>query len=386
MSGLTGGEEGGLDSDYGEKITETTPLPYTLALPPPSPPSHSSVQADIPFKRIGTLFNVTNFIVCQCNFHVVPFLNKSHHPTRKSWYWRIFQTLEWDIRNRVLNLSRLGLFPKLFGQDISKVFKQKYHGNVTIVPRMNMMQIIGVKVRSDEELSEGWRQSDSKHSVPPTRITNNPSTRRFALRFAPCPALLFSPCKALLNPTVEDMQHYLQSGQMAVWPYIDLIKHLLSVEESLASCISTLEADLNIKRSHVGVGGITMYESKDGRGKSRNGRNDRSASRGRELELMRVKMKGLEEENKELRERVRKFQLREKEYRGEDKREGEGEGGNFADENVGETAENDDYAPSTNQVTSPPTTLEEMPSSPGWTTVSKKHKKSNSVLGSFKLE
>ena len=37
-----------------------------------------SVQADLPFKRISTLFNVSNFIVAQTNFHVVPFLNKAH--------------------------------------------------------------------------------------------------------------------------------------------------------------------------------------------------------------------------------------------------------------------------------------------------------------------
>ncbi len=29
-----------------------------------------SVQADLPFKRISTLFNVSNYIVCQTNFHV----------------------------------------------------------------------------------------------------------------------------------------------------------------------------------------------------------------------------------------------------------------------------------------------------------------------------
>jgi TAG lipase / steryl ester hydrolase / phospholipase A2 / LPA acyltransferase len=87
-----------------------------------------SVQADLPFQRISTLFNVSNYIVCQTNFHILPFLNKAHHPGTQTLYWRVFQLLEWDIRNRALQLSRLGLFPTLFGQDISKVFKQRYHG------------------------------------------------------------------------------------------------------------------------------------------------------------------------------------------------------------------------------------------------------------------
>ena len=129
-----------------------------------------SVQADLPFKRISTLFNVSNYIVCQTNFHVLPFLHKAHHPNRKSFYWRTFQTCEWDIRNRALNLSRLGLFPKIFGQDISKVFKQKYHGDLTLVPRFTTMQVFGLK--------------------------------------------------ALVNPTYEDMEVYLQNGQSSAWPYL----------------------------------------------------------------------------------------------------------------------------------------------------------------------
>jgi TAG lipase/steryl ester hydrolase/phospholipase A2/LPA acyltransferase len=127
-----------------------------------------SVQADLPFQRISTLFNVSNFIVCQTNFHVVPFINKEHNKT--SFYWRLFQTMEWDIRNRALKLSRLGLFPRFFGQDMSKVFKQTYHGNLTLVPRFTAMQTFGLK--------------------------------------------------ALVNPTLKDMEGYLKFGQIAAWPYI----------------------------------------------------------------------------------------------------------------------------------------------------------------------
>ena len=101
-----------------------------------------SVQADLPFQRISTLFNVSNYIVCQTNFHVQPFLNKDHHPNTRSAYWNFFQLIEWDIRNRALKLGRLGLFPKIFGQDISKVFKQKYHGNLTLVPRFTAAQTV----------------------------------------------------------------------------------------------------------------------------------------------------------------------------------------------------------------------------------------------------
>ena len=78
--------------------------------------------------------------------------------------------MEWDIRNRALKLSRLGLFPRIFGQDMSKVFKQKYHGNLTLVPRFTAMQTFGLK--------------------------------------------------ALVNPTVRDMEGYLKYGQAAAWPFL----------------------------------------------------------------------------------------------------------------------------------------------------------------------
>lgn len=80
-----------------------------------------SVQADLPFKRISTLFNISNFVVAQTNFHVVPFLNKAHHPNINTLYWKMFQMCMWDVKSRVMNLSQLGLFPKFFGQDLSKV-------------------------------------------------------------------------------------------------------------------------------------------------------------------------------------------------------------------------------------------------------------------------
>ena len=131
------------------------------------------MQADLPFQRIGTLFNVTNYIVCQTNFHVLPFLNKAHHPDKKSLYWKLFQNFEWDIRNRALQLSRLGLFPKMFGQDVSKIFKQKYHGNLTLVPRFTPAQTFGLKTLS--------------------------------------------------NPSVEDMEGYLKYGQIATWPYLKYV-------------------------------------------------------------------------------------------------------------------------------------------------------------------
>jgi len=153
-----------------------------------------SFSADVPFKRISQLFNVTNFIVSQVNFHVVPFLNKAHHPLSDSMYWKAWEIIGMDLRSRVLSLSKLGLFPKLFGNDVSKVFKQSYTSQVTIIPKMRLSDVLGFQ--------------------------------------------------AFLNPTVGDMRHYLRSGEEATYPYVRCIQHLTRVERCVKDGIESLEREL----------------------------------------------------------------------------------------------------------------------------------------------
>lgn len=167
-----------------------------------------SIQADVPFQRVSQLFNVSNFIVSQVNFHVLPFLQKSHHPDSNSSYWRLFQLLGMDVRSRVMSLSNLGLFPSYFGNDISKVIKQKYTGDVTIVPRMRSLDVIGVK--------------------------------------------------AFLNPTVEDMQTYIKEGAEATYPHIKHIKHLTDIEREVNDAVNKLSADSEEEQNPLinGINGV----------------------------------------------------------------------------------------------------------------------------------
>jgi hypothetical protein len=58
----------------------------------------------------------------------------------------------------VLNLSSLGLFPKLFGQDVTKVFKQKYYGKCA---RLFYLILSLVFVHSAECFSHQCRKLDS---------------------------------------------------------------------------------------------------------------------------------------------------------------------------------------------------------------------------------
>ena len=88
-----------------------------------------SLSMDLPFKRMATLFNVSNFIVSQVtffllysllryylsldmralkdyfchflqvNFHVLPFVRKEH-TSATSVFWKALRFLELDIRHR----------------------------------------------------------------------------------------------------------------------------------------------------------------------------------------------------------------------------------------------------------------------------------------------
>uniref|UniRef100_A0A7S2WPK1 PNPLA domain-containing protein n=1 Tax=Rhizochromulina marina TaxID=1034831 RepID=A0A7S2WPK1_9STRA len=152
-----------------------------------------SILADLPFKRMAALFNVSNFIVSQVNFHVLPFLRKQHHPHKSSLYWQVITFLELDIRSRAQALSKLGLLPTFFGQNVSGVFKQKYHGDVTIVPRFTPAESFGLK--------------------------------------------------AVLNPSVVDMEHYIRGGERAAWAHLNRIRFLMRTETTLRECLARLRAN-----------------------------------------------------------------------------------------------------------------------------------------------
>jgi predicted acylesterase/phospholipase RssA len=209
-----------------------------------------SVQADLPFKRISTLFNVSSYIVCQTNFHVLPFLHKAHHPNMNTLYWKLFQTCEWDIRSRALNLSRLGLFPKIFGQDISKVFKQKYHGDLTLVPRFTTLQVFGLK--------------------------------------------------SLVNPDEEDMKVYLQNGQSAAWPYLGVIKEMLRLERAIDKCMNRLIE----QRHQLSPDDDDDWDDIDSITSTTPSNRSRVLGSRRQTELLKIKVLQLELENAELRKEL----------------------------------------------------------------------------------
>lgn len=63
-----------------------------------------SVQADVPFKRMATLFSVSNFIVSQVNIHVIPFIEYKLHdalPSGATLVKSMLHAIDLDIRHRL---------------------------------------------------------------------------------------------------------------------------------------------------------------------------------------------------------------------------------------------------------------------------------------------
>jgi len=84
----------------------------------------------------------------------------------------------------------LGLLPKVFGQDVSGVFRQRYSGHITIVPNFRVSEMLGLK--------------------------------------------------AFMNPTVEDMAHYIDNGERNLWATIPHILHNTAIERVLTECVVKL--------------------------------------------------------------------------------------------------------------------------------------------------
>lgn len=95
-----------------------------------------SVQADIPLRGVSTMFSVSNCVVSQVNFHVVLGMRMPGQQgdaaaaagaegEGEGWllhqrrYWSLFKMLATDIKYRAISMRELGLFPTVFGQDIS---------------------------------------------------------------------------------------------------------------------------------------------------------------------------------------------------------------------------------------------------------------------------
>eukprot|EP00730_Choanoeca_flexa_P017154 TRINITY_DN8220_c0_g1_i1.p1 TRINITY_DN8220_c0_g1~~TRINITY_DN8220_c0_g1_i1.p1 ORF type:complete len:577 (+),score=100.56 TRINITY_DN8220_c0_g1_i1:2-1732(+) len=144
--------------------------------------SDGSMYTDLPMERLSELFNVNHFIVCQVNPHIVPFLN-----TKRFWYSGIMRVFASELTFRMDQLFSFGLLP-LSLNNFRTVLKQKYTGDITIIPDV-----------TTEDYS---------------RIVSNPSPEAFV--------------------------RAVRVGQLATWPKLAQIENHLKIELALDEIVHQL--------------------------------------------------------------------------------------------------------------------------------------------------
>lgn len=165
-----------------------------------------SVEGDVPMARLAEMFNVNHFIVSQVNPHVLPFLLSAELATTKNspqnpmadWANRLTKLAKDEALHRLHMLAEVGVFPNLVTK-ISSVLSQKYSGDITILPKVELKNL-------------------------PLILT---------------------------NPTPEFMEKALLCGERATWPKLSRIRNACAIELELDSAVQALRARLVFGSSQV---------------------------------------------------------------------------------------------------------------------------------------
>lgn len=110
-----------------------------------------SVENDLPIARISELFGVNHFLVSQVNPHVVPFLSSSSvQPLPLEIFGSIANAMENELSHRLSQFADLGIFPRLLRRTVG-LLKQRYTGDVTIVPEVRVTDYLKLMINPTEE-------------------------------------------------------------------------------------------------------------------------------------------------------------------------------------------------------------------------------------------
>lgn len=153
-----------------------------------------SVKDDLPVSRLARLYGVNHTIVSQTNPHVVPFISRdSDIPRISNLMWAFAAkniqmnanlTMEL-IQNRISSNEIALLLDKA-----QSVMKQKYSGDINL--------------------------------IPPRKASN-----------------IF---RVLKNPSVEDVQDFIETGERATWSKLSMIRNTTMISRTFISCRKKLDA------------------------------------------------------------------------------------------------------------------------------------------------
>ncbi|MES0873222.1 DUF3336 domain-containing protein [Sinimarinibacterium thermocellulolyticum] len=153
-----------------------------------------TLSADLPMLRIARLHNVNHYIVSQTNPHIVPFMARIDREQQgRRGVVPLAAELVKSGGSGALSLARKHLDPYGSGRVLGKidnVVRQRYSGDINIYPR---------------------------------------STPRRVLR-------------TFTNPTPEDIQRYVRSGERATWPKLERIRNQTRISRTFEDCLRLLKA------------------------------------------------------------------------------------------------------------------------------------------------
>ena len=110
-----------------------------------------SVDNDLPMQRISEMFNVNQFIVCQVNPHVIPFLSKSIIKSRFRQGCEIIMYLIFqEIKLRVRQVQEFITLPAIL-RKVFSICDQQYTGDITISPNVPFTDYLKVMINPSAE-------------------------------------------------------------------------------------------------------------------------------------------------------------------------------------------------------------------------------------------
>lgn len=151
-----------------------------------------SVKDDLPIHRLARLYGVNHSIVSQTNPHVVPFIARKGEGRLAASVGNLaLRNITMNTRY-FLNLAQRQVASNELGLILDKaesILRQKYIGDINLIPPRQPLNILRV----------------------------------------------------LANPTVKDVSNYIQQGERATWPSIEMIRNTTQISRAFRSCIKRLD-------------------------------------------------------------------------------------------------------------------------------------------------
>uniref|UniRef100_A0A7S0H3D7 PNPLA domain-containing protein n=1 Tax=Amorphochlora amoebiformis TaxID=1561963 RepID=A0A7S0H3D7_9EUKA len=166
-------------------------------------------QKDLPLREMSELYNIRFSLVSQVSPHVVPFHFKSQGESGMPSRWRkstgnfrggfllsaLEMMLKTDMRKNLIILDRLGLVNK-DNIGATGLFLQKFEGDITLVPSLNVRDYV-----------------------------------------------------KLISDPGEELDRYYDEGKRLIWKKMPVLKMRMNIGEAIENCLRTLERELMMKNA-----------------------------------------------------------------------------------------------------------------------------------------